>query len=404
MKKGIGLLLIACLLVALLAGCGQSAAPSAPAASSTEAAKPADTNTAPAAPEAKQIVKIATVFPMTGDMAEYGKSFSEAVQIMVDKANASGELGNIEIQLDRYDDKLSGEEAASVAEIICGDKDVVAVVGGYYSGVAMAATPIYQDNRVPFVSPACSHVDFTSAGNYIFRNNSLSSVEALYTCDEMVAYLDCKRIGIIAGQDDWGLSCAQQCKDLLAPVEGVEVVAYEEVPGNSDDYSVQIANFMAADCDGIIMVGTHPLVIPFVKQYRAVDPDIKLGAFAQMYNYQVIELGGDAVEGLVFGVAYCNETTDPDAVEFYTEFEKRLGNLPDSLSAQAYDSAGMIIEAIKNVGPDRDAIRDYLEGIHYKGVVSEMSFDETRTIIKPFLTMQIQNGKNVIIDYDHVLY
>lgn len=396
MKKIISVLLVLCLLAVFFPGCG-----STPAPKETQSAAP--TSNTPVDGD-KTKIKIATVFPMTGDMAEYGKSFSEAVQIKVDEANASGELGNYEIEVVRYDDKLSGEEAASVAEIVVADKDVVAVVGGYYSGVAMAATPIYQDNGMVFISPACSHVDYTSTGNYIFRNNSLSSVEALYTCDAMAAYLECKRIGILAGQDDWGLSCAQQCKDLLAGVDGVEVVAYEEVPLSSDDYSVQIANFMAAECDGIIMVGTHPLVVPFVKQYRALDPEIKLGAFAQMYNYQVIELGGESVEGLVFGVAYCNETTEPEAVKFYTEFENRLGNLPDSLSAQAYDSTGMLIEAIKSVGADRAAIRDYLETIEYRGVVSTMTFDEDRNIIKPFLIMQIQDGKNVILDYKHVLF
>jgi branched-chain amino acid transport system substrate-binding protein len=393
MKKILTLLLVA-VMVLSLAACGAK----------TEPAAEAPVESAAEAPVEKVIIKIATVFPMTGDMAEYGKSFSESVQIMVDAANASGELGNYEIEVVRYDDKLSGEEAASVAEIVCADKDIVAVVGGYYSGVAMAATPIYQDNGLLFMSPGCSHVDFCSAGDYIFRNNSLSSVEALYTCDAMVGYHCCTRIGLIAGQDDWGLSCAQQCKDILAEVEGVEVVAYEEVPLTSDDYAVQIANFEAADCDGIIMVGTHPLVVPFVKQYRAINPEIKLGAFTQMYNYQVIELGGDAVEGIVFGVPYANESTDPDAVAFYTEYERRFGVLPDSLSAQSYDSAGMIIEAIKAVGPDRVAIRDYIETIEYKGVVSMLKFDENRTVIKPFMMMVIKDGKNEFIEYEHVLY
>lgn len=403
MKKIIALLL-AVVMALSFAACGTKSE-QAPAAQDTASAETtAAETTAADAPAKKEIVKIATVFPMTGDMAEYGKSFSESVQMKVDEANASGELGNYEIEVVRYDDKLSGEEAASVAEIVCADKDVVAVVGGYYSGVAMAATPIYQDNGLLFMSPACSHVDFCSAGNYIFRNNSLFSVEATYTCDAMVAYYNCKRIGILAGQDDWGLSCSKQCKEILAGVDGVEVVAYEEVPLTSDDYSVQIANFEAADCDGIIMIGTHPLVVPFVKQYRAINPDIKLGAFTQMYNYQVIELGGDAVEGIVFGVPYANESADPDAVAFYTEYEKRFGVLPDALSAQAYDSAGMIIEAIKAVGPDRAAIRDYIENIEYKGVVSTLKFDEDRNVIKPFMMMVIQDGKNVIIDFDHVLY
>ena len=64
----------------------------------------------------------------------------------------------------------------------------------------------------------------------------------------------------------------------------------------------------------------------------------------------------------------------------------------------------MIIEAIKAVGPDRAAIRDYIENIEYKGVVSTLKFDEDRNVIKPFMMMVIQDGKNVIIDFDHVLY
>ena len=394
MKKKILIILSLVLLFSLLVGCTQEPEVVETAEEEVEEAVEAEE-----AEEVKGTVKIGVHFPLTGDAAQYGLAFSEAAKLLAEQANAAGGCGGYMLELEIYDDKLSGEEAATIADIFAHDDEVVAVVAGYYSGVIMAGTPIYQENGLPIICPSSSHPDFTSPGEYIFRNNSLNITEVRATLDIVTNYLQGEKIGILVTKNDWGLSTGAAIQQEIEDQGVMEVVAYEEVLQGSDDYSIPVANFIDAGCDTIIAAALHDIVAPFIIQYKELDPDIQLGAFAQMYNYQTIEIGGDAVNGIVFGVAYTNESEDPDVIAFRDAFLELTGELPDSLAAQTYDSVGMVCEAIANVGPDREAIKDYLTTIEYDGVMGLTAFDENRTAIKEMLKFQIQDGEYVQLDY-----
>lgn len=79
--------------------------------------------------ETQKPVKIAVVGPLTGDFAEYGMGFKNAAILRAKQINeAGGVLGGRQIEIVDFDDKNSGEEAASIAERIAGNKDIVGVV------------------------------------------------------------------------------------------------------------------------------------------------------------------------------------------------------------------------------------------------------------------------------------
>ena len=342
------------------------------------------------------IVKVAVYAPLTGDHAEYGTSFKVAAEIQADRWNAKGGAHGMKIEVVSYDDKSSGEEAAAIAERVVEDPDVMGIIGSYVSGVSMAATPTFQEYGLTNISASASHHDFTGAGNCIFRNNTVISVEGAATVDAVKNNLQAKNVGMLFIKTDWGLSTAEIVR-ALCEEQGLNLVCEQECMDGSDDYSVQIANFRSAGCDAIIVVGMHNTFVPFARQYRQVDPEIGLAAFANLYDRQVIELGGEFVEGTVFPVAYFNESDDPAVIEFRDEFVKRFGKEPSSLAAQAYDAAGIIMEAIDHVGKDRAAVRDYVESISYDGVGGTITFDENRDAQKVFMKLQIQDGKFVRI-------
>lgn len=113
MKKFISLVLLVALLVASLAGCATT-------------------------PKESETIKIALAAPQTGDFAEYGTGFKNAVEMMVGEWNDNGGVLGKQIELVVYDDKNNGEEAATIAEKITSDKDILGVVGHFASGVCMA--------------------------------------------------------------------------------------------------------------------------------------------------------------------------------------------------------------------------------------------------------------------------
>lgn len=400
MKKTLSIILAAIMTIALLTGCagGTQPTPSAPAATDagTATAAPADQSTP--APVADGVIKIAVAAPMTGDNAEYGKGFKNAVDLKVKEWNDAGGVLGKKIEVVAFDDKNSGEEAASIAQKIVSDKDIVAVIGHFSSGVCMAAAPTYQESGYIEISPSASHPDYSGIGDYIFRNNTVISVEAAVGLDIAVTDLGKKNIGIISIKTDWGTSTSKIVKELVdkKAAEGVKVVAHEEVVEGSDDYSPSISKLKAAGADVVICVGMYSLVAPVAKQYKQVDPNIAIVGFSNAYSQQLIELGGEAVEGVRFPIIFFSGSEDPLVKSYVEAYTAAYGAAPSSLTSQAYDSAGILLEAIKIVGStDKAKIKEELYKINYVGVTGETKFNENGDAQKTFTRAKVEGGKFV---------
>ncbi|MGB7604103.1 MAG: ABC transporter substrate-binding protein [Lutisporaceae bacterium] len=341
-------------------------------------------------------IKIAVAAPMTGDNAEYGKGFLNAAQMKAEEWNANGGVLGRKIEIVPFDDKNSGEEAASIAQKIISDKDIVGVIGHFASGVCMVAAPTYEENKVIEISPSASHPDYSGIGEYIFRNNTVINVEAAAGLDIAINDLGKKNIGIISIKTDWGTKTSAIVKELIAAksATGAKVVAHEEVMEGSDDYSPAITKLNAAGADVVICVGMYNLIAPVAKQYKQVNPDIELVGFSNSYSQQLLELGGSAVEGVRFPVIFFAGSTDPVVKSYVEAYTKNYGSAPSALTSQAYDSVGMLLEAIKAVGEtDSAKVRDYLATIKYEGVTGHTEFNEIGDVQKSFVKVVIKDGK-----------
>lgn len=340
-------------------------------------------------------IKIAVAAPMTGDFAEYGIGFRNAVQLMVDEWNERGGVLGQKVKVVAFDDKNSGEEGANVAEKILSDKDIVAVIGHFASGVCLAAAPKYQEAGLPEISPSASHPDYSSVGDYIFRNNTVISVEASAGIDIAMKTLGAKKIGVLSVKTDWGTSTAGITKKLVAE-KGGQVAAHEEIVDGTVDFAPAISKMQAAGVDTVIVVAMYNVLAPFASQYKAVVPGIKLVGFSNAYSEQLIALAKQNAEGIMFPAAFFHNSTEPHIQSFVSSYRAKYKTTPSSLTAQAYDSAGMVLEAIKAAGKaDRKAIRDQLYKIKYPGVAGFTTFDAKGDAQKVFTQVVIKDGKFV---------
>jgi branched-chain amino acid transport system substrate-binding protein len=377
MKKVLSIVLALVLMSTMVTGCANNSANNA---------TPTDSGA----------IKIAVAAPMTGDNAEYGKGFLNAAQIKAEEWNANGGVLGKKIEIVAFDDKNAGEEAASIAQKIISDKSIVGVVGHFASGVCMVAAPTYEENKVIEISPSASHPDYSSIGDYIFRNNTVINVEAAAGLDIAINDFGKKNIGIISIKTDWGTKTSAIVKELVAEqsATGAKVVAHEEVMEGSDDYSPAITKLNAAGADVVICVGMYNLIAPVAKQYKQVNPDIQLVGFSNSYSQQLLDLGGSAVEGVRFPVIFFAGSSDPTVKTYVETYTKKYGSTPSALTSQAYDSVGMLLESIKAVGTtDSAKVRDYLSSIKYEGVTGHTEFNEIGDFQKTFVKVVIKDGK-----------
>ena len=247
---------------------------------------------------------------------------------------------------------------------------MVGLVGHFSSGVCMTAAPLYQENKIIEISPSASHPDYSVIGDYIFRNNTIISKEAAASVDIAVNDLGKKKIGIISIMTDWGTNTSKIIKELVEKEPDAKVVAHEEIMEGSDDYSLAITKLNEAGADVVICCGMYNLVAPVAKQYKQINPNIAIVGFSNAYR------------------------DDKDVMKFVEDYKNNYGSAPSALTAQAYDSVGLLLTAIKECDTtDSEILKDKLYKMNYKGVTGDIKFDENGDVDKQFVKVTIKDGK-----------
>jgi len=395
MKRRLLALLLVTLLMAMAAvtvtACSNEPAAPTPPAGGTEAPPPADDGGLSGDP-----VRIAVAAPMTGAHAQYGLGFWQAAQLQAESWNNAGGVLGRPVEILQFDDMGSLEEGASIAERIAADPTIIGVIGHFASGVAMTASPTYNENQIINISPSASHPDFGVDQEFVFRNNTVIVVEAAAGL-EIAVDLGYTQIGILSIMTDWGESTSNIVTELINEHPNLVLVGHEEVIEGTVDFSPAITALHNAGAEVIICVSMYNTLGPFAVQYRNINPNIQIIGFSNAYTHNLIELGGAAVEGVRFPVSFFAGSPAEHVQDFVGRYIENFGESPSALTAQAYDSTGMILQAIVEAGgtDDRMAIRNALANIAYYGVTGEppTRFTPEGDVIREFTKVMIQNGE-----------
>jgi branched-chain amino acid transport system substrate-binding protein len=389
MKKVLSLMLVALMLFAMVACSGSTE--TSQETQKTQGEQPQQTAQEDSSEE--EVVYFAVCGPMTGDNAEYGISFRQAVQVQMDIWNENGGLLGKKIEMVVYDDKSSPEEAANVAQQIVSDDRIVAVIGHFQSSCSMAAAPIYQENGMLEISPCSSHADYTAIGDHIWRVTQLSSDEAVSNFKMLTQWIEPapQKIGLFIINNDWGVELGEVYKELFAEYSKetgvpIEVISETVVEGN-DDYSSVVTNFASSGIDTLINCATYPVAVPFLNQLKDALPEVRVVSHINNMVQPFVDVLQKKSVGMINTAAFAAFYPEEDCQEFVKRFKELDANKldPNPDSANYYDTAGVMFTAIKNCGSfDTDAIMEELKTIEYDGVSGILNFDENRNCPRDF--------------------
>jgi neutral amino acid transport system substrate-binding protein len=106
-------------------------------------------------------LKIGSLLPTTGDLANIGQQMVDAVPLLVDTVNKCGGVNGKPVTLVAVDDQTDPRAgAAGMTKLATVDK-VAGVVGSFASSVSTAAVSIATQNKVMLVSPGSTSPVFT---------------------------------------------------------------------------------------------------------------------------------------------------------------------------------------------------------------------------------------------------
>ena len=362
---------IACLFLAVamivaLAGCGEQETDVSPSGDNSET----------------QTIKIAVAAPMTGSLAEYGLGFFYASSLAAEGWNENGgvDVGGVKynVEVVKYDDAGDTDQAVVVAEEIVSTPDIWCVIGHFASGVCMAAAPTYENAKYINISPSSSQAEFTLNNEYIFRNNTVISVETATGVEMAVEDLGCKNIGVLSIDTEWGLTAGNAMEDNLK--------------------EHGITDITRVEC--IMVAGEYDTLAPLALACSNSDYDVYLIGCSNAYTEALIDIAGEAAEGIYAPVSFFAGNPDERIQEYVTKYIDAYGSAPSALTTQAYDSVNIFLEAVERAGVlDREAIKDAMYETDHEGMSGYTTFDAEGDATKEFTKIMVKDGQFVIAEF-----
>ena len=112
-------------------------------------------------------IKLGLMCPLTGKWASEGQDMKNIVELLVEKANASGGINGNKIELVVEDDAGDPRTAALAAQKLA-SAEVVAVIGTYGSAVTEASQNILDESGIVQIGTGSTSVRLTEKGLPLF--------------------------------------------------------------------------------------------------------------------------------------------------------------------------------------------------------------------------------------------
>ena len=326
-----------------------------------------------------RVVRIGFIGPLTGPNAAQGVGARNAFDLAIREANASGKFP-YKIEIVALDDASDPATGVAAALKLVSDPAVVAASGHWNSSVALATIHTFHTYRVPFIVWGAIHPDITAYYKYPMVNRVAPTLvqENGPLIDWVVGELGYKNFSIISDTSSYGETNVKAFQPM-AEKKGARIVSVDSVSVGTTDFrpvltKIKGLNPGAVYFGGVVMEGAL-----IRDQMQKVGLNKLFCAISGIKDDKFLEVAGPSGEG----VLSIKPGKAIEKLEGGTKFVSAYGAAGyrepfGAYGPNAYDSAGILLEAISKVGPDnKDAIGKYVRGIKYRGLMGETTFDAT---------------------------
>ena len=333
------------------------------------------------------------MLPLTGQ-----QNIAESIQDAIELAVADyGPIHGRTVALGQPIDTMCSSEGGSEgARQIVADPQVVGVIGPACSGASVGASPVLSAAGLVTISPANASPDLTSdlAGNpgpdyhpgyFRVYSNGLYQAQAV----AHFAYLELglRRMATIHDGDSVTHGLATAFANAFSAMGG-EVVAIATVGKGDTDMSAALADFAAAEPDGIFLPLFAAEGYHLVSQTKAFDGLAEVTLIAGSATSTQEFLGEPESEGVYlsghdshFGTN-ANQMTGKDVSALSAEYQAATDA---NFFFHAYDATTLLLSAIESVAVeeggklyiDRVALREEIGATaDFQGIIGTLTCDD----------------------------
>lgn len=326
-----------------------------------------------AQPATGEPIKIGVLASSTGNYSGTETAILDGAQLLADRVNAAGGIDGRPIELVVGDYQSLVENASAVTQGLISDDDVVAIVGPGSSAVTANVEPLLGPDEVPMVSGAGAN----PTDPWSFAAFPIGGVAQLVSdFVHSKGYEDAFCVMHFPGPT------GDVADKIVFPAfarEGLEVLTRADAQPDTQDFTPQVSVLKDAGCKVIWYEAAGTGLVATARAMKNLEMDAILathGSNATVDNAEA--LGEDASLVYFYSpkmlVADQLDPSDPNASiiqDFVAGFEDQYSRPPITDNAKGYAMLQTVVDAMREVGVDGAAIRDWIE---------------TATIATPFAT------------------
>ncbi|MEQ8693903.1 MAG: ABC transporter substrate-binding protein [Gammaproteobacteria bacterium] len=312
---------------------------------------------------------------MSSGSAKAGEAIKRGMEIAVDEINGQGGVLGRNLDIIVKDHRGNPARGVDNLEELARTENLVAVMGGLHTPVAMHELKTIHKNGLPFLVPWAAGTPVVANGfdpNFVFR----VSVRDEYAGGFMVKYAVEKgftKIGLALENTGWGRSNEKAMKEALKQV-GLSPVSIGWFHWGTQDMEGALSDILSAKPDAILLVANAPEGLNIVSKMASLPKEDRVPIIS---HWGIT--GGNFFEktksvlkdvDLVFLQTYSffKPTEADSAQRLIALYGKKYGveANPESIfapvgTAHAYDLVHLLAKAIAKAGStDRKSIREAL--------------------------------------------
>ncbi len=380
MTKKIMSFLLACFLVFSLAACG---------------GKDGSNDQTSTGLATGDTIKVGFIGPQTGDVAVYGLSTKQGVDLAIAEVNAAGGVLGKQLELIGEDDKGDPTESVTIYNKLM-SQGVSAIIGAVTSKPSDAVAANSVEDGIPVITPTGTMSSITEGRDNVFRACYIDPYQGEILAAFAAENLKVKTAAVLRNtSDDYSNGVADafiaKAKEL-----GIEIVGDEGYGKTDVDFAVQLTNIAKNNPELLLVPEYYEKDVLIAKQAK------ELGIKAQIIGpdgwdgvLDVVDQDSlDSIEGIYFANHYSIDDESETVQSFIGKYREKYNDDPSAFSALGYDAVYLLKEAWEKAGSvDFKATVDALKSVERDGVTGHLVFGENNNPIKASSIIVIKDGK-----------
>jgi len=351
--------------------------------------------------------KVGAIFAVTGPAAWLGTPERNTAKMIEQEVNKAGGINGHPLEIIIEDTVGDATRTVTAAKKLITKDEVLAIVGPSRSGTTMAVIPIVEEAKVPLVSCAAAESIVVPVKPWVFKTPQKDS-DAAVKIYETMRERGISKTAIITATSGFGDQGRKQLKKLAPELE-IEIVADETYGPDDTDMTAQLTKIKASEAQAVVNWSIVPGQVIVAKNMRQLGMKIPLFQSHGFGNIKYAQTAGEAGEGIIFpcGRLLAVDTLSDDhpqkevLAKYKKEYEAKYEEDVSTFGGHAWDGLQLVIAALREVGPDREKIRDYLENtknfVGTGGIFNFSPEDHSGLTKDAFEMLTVKNGKFVVL-------